>query len=240
MDAKIVKLGSLYFDHKPVNVGSAYNDKPLSIGDTVPGKEIQWIKDGNRLIADRCVCDEISWVQLNQMGLTKGAPIFVDGRAYLCRCPQTEPIFSEWYFLVDKYGDANELWHWNHTYFWSQNEEGEEATRESDVARCAVRGYYSAIHNGWFDRTAQLKGLGFRPVLEQMLTSLKISRALVGQKVQLYGPSGGPLTGTLERFDDYDLVLNCAPPLPTGCNWIGLSGGMVIVPRSAVLWIHKV
>lgn len=238
MDAKIVKFGSLYFDHKSVDVGVAYNDKPLSIGNTIPGKEIQWVKDGKTLIADRCVCDDISWVQLDQMGLAKGTPVFIDGRVYLCRCPKTEPAFSEWELLLNKYGEGSDLWHWNHMYFWGQDEE--DATRNSDIARCAVRGYYAANHGCWFDKTNRVKSLGFRPVLEPMPASLKISKSLVGQKVLLYGLGGGSMTGTLEKLDDYDLFLSCLPPLPVVRSWMCLSGGMVVVPRNAVVWIRKV
>lgn len=236
MDAKIIKLGSLYFDRKLVDVGATYNDKPLSIGDTVPGKEIQWVKDGNRLIADRCVCDKISWNQLDQMGLVKGAPVLIDGRMYLCRCPRTEPAFSEWYSLLDEYGNANVLWHWSHMYFWSKD----ESKPSGSIANLyAARGYYTADHRDWFFKGTQLEGLGFRPVLEPMPASLEVSDALVGHKVKMYGPNGGFLTGTLKSLDDYDLTLDCVPPLPAGCGWMGLDRGMVVVKRNAVVWMQK-
>ena len=238
MNPEIVRLGSLYVNGQSFAVGGPYNSGVLSFGDSIAGKEIQWVKDGKTLIADRCVCDDISWVQLDQMGLAKGTPVFIDGRVYLCRCPKTEPAFSEWELLLDKYGEGNDLWHWNHMYFWGQDEE--DATRTSDIARCAVRGYHAANHGCWFDKTCRVKNLGFRPVLEPMPVSLKISRSLVGQKVLLYGLGGGSMTGTLEKLDDYDLFLSCLPPLPVVRSWMCLSGGMVVVPRNAVVWIRKV
>ena len=65
MEAEIVRLGSLYVNGQSFAVGGPYNSGVLSFGDSIAGKEIQWVKDGKTLIADRCVCDDISWVQLD-------------------------------------------------------------------------------------------------------------------------------------------------------------------------------
>ena len=84
---EVVKLGSLYFDGQPQEIGVPYNGKRLLFGDTVSGKEISWARLQNGLlIAGRCVCTEISWEQLHEEGFVFGAPITIDGETYLCRC----------------------------------------------------------------------------------------------------------------------------------------------------------
>ena len=42
MGMTLVKLGSIYFDGNPVAPGSALDGQQFSIGDTRPGKELQW------------------------------------------------------------------------------------------------------------------------------------------------------------------------------------------------------
>ena len=65
--AKIEKIGSLYFDGRPQKVGVAYNGEQISFGDAAPGQEISWVRmQSGLLVADRCVCTNISWEDLDK------------------------------------------------------------------------------------------------------------------------------------------------------------------------------
>lgn len=83
---EIRRIGSVYFDDKPVSPGSPLGRHQFAIGDTRLGKEIRWVKDGSLLVADHCVCTDVSWEQLNQMGLVYGTKVIIDGKTFLCRC----------------------------------------------------------------------------------------------------------------------------------------------------------
>ena len=110
----LVKLGSIYFDGNPVAPGSALDGQQFSIGDTRPGKELQWVQDGRLLVADRCICVNISWDNLNKMGFVFGTLVVVDNNSYLCRCLKVGSWVgapNEWDTLLDKYGEDNALWH---------------------------------------------------------------------------------------------------------------------------------
>ena len=65
---EIIKLGSIYFGGEPQVPGEEFIDGDLTFGDTVPGMELSWVKYKDLLVADRCVCDYISWEQLNELG----------------------------------------------------------------------------------------------------------------------------------------------------------------------------
>ena len=83
----IAKFGSLYLDGKaaePMSGCEGITD--ISLGDTVFGDELSWVQDGDRLIADRCVCSIVSWDHLNEIGYICGRPAKIDGKPYRCRC----------------------------------------------------------------------------------------------------------------------------------------------------------
>ena len=116
--AKIIKLGSICFDGNQTVPGSELFEQQFSIEDTCPGMELQWVDDGTKIISD--------------------------GKSYLCRCLKVgnnENIPREWDTLLDKYGEDNNLWHWENKYFWGQ--ESAQSLVSGHVMR-AVRGYRSA------------------------------------------------------------------------------------------------
>ena len=156
-------MGSLYFDGTPVDVGSVYNGEELTIGDTVLGKEIAWVDVNGLLIADRCICTYISAEQLDDLGFTKGKPITIDGRQYLCRLLKVgaEPdVPNEWDAALDATSDEDDLWHWEEAFFWGQEPIEDFPTRR------ASRGYFSARRWGHYSASYRCVDLGFRPVLE--------------------------------------------------------------------------
>lgn len=121
--AEVIEIGTLYFDGRPQKVGVKYNGERLSLGPTVPGKAIQWVKANGLLIADRCVCTQISWGELDFIGLVFGTIIQIDGRWYLCRCLKVGAeggVPNEWDAILEKVGESNDLWHWKDAFFWGQ------------------------------------------------------------------------------------------------------------------------
>ena len=124
----IAKFVSLYLDGKaaePMSGCEGITD--ISLGDTVFGDELSWVQDGDRLIADRCVCSIVSWDHLNEIGYICGRPAKIDGKPYRCRCLTGGAQMgdsNEWDDLVAKYGADDDLWHGNLQYFWCQEKRG--------------------------------------------------------------------------------------------------------------------
>lgn len=70
-----IMLGTVYLNGEPREPGVLYNSGQIRLGESVPGKEIQWVRlSSGLLIADRCVCNQISWEQLHTQGLVFGTP----------------------------------------------------------------------------------------------------------------------------------------------------------------------
>lgn len=236
MEAKIVKLGSVYFDDKPVEVGATYKNGELSLGDTTPGQELQWVDDGGYLITDRCVCVNISQNQVLQQGFLFGSPVRIDGRSYLCRCLKVGNKIrrpNEWDDLLLKYGTENSLWHWKDQYFLGQE------IPESQSLYCVVRG--GTLANNWdmFGTGLRASALGFRPLLQPLAPSAALNKSLIGVRVSIYGPQHISFGGELVSFDNYDLVLRGCTPIPAGCRWTYKEKDIAIVQRSAVIWMRE-
>ncbi len=158
-------MGSMYFNGVAAAVGGKYDGQELTIGDTVPGKEITWVEVNGLLIADRCVCTDISAEQLDDLGYTKGKPISIDGRQYLCRLLKVgakPDVPNEWDAALDATSEDDKLWHWEDAFFW-----GQESIEEYPLLR-AVRGWVSARF--WYNYSASTRSVyvGFRPALEPL------------------------------------------------------------------------
>ena len=50
------------------------------------------------------------------------------------------------------------------------------------------------------------------------------------------------LSGRLEEFSDYDLVIEPSAQqlIPADCKWVSKDGGRIIVERSAITWMQEV
>ena len=235
--AKIEKIGSLYFDGQPKRVGVSYNGEQLSFGGAVPGREISWVRlQSGLLIADHCVCTNISWEDLDKKGFALGTPITIDGEAYWCRCLQVgseegEP--NEWDSALDEAGEDNDLWHWDEAYFWGQE------TLKYGASSRAIRGYYSARH--WFDDSATRRSasLGFRPALEYLGSAPCSPDTLVGKKTKTYCPDGVAIEGRLVDFSDYDIVLEASTPVPVGCSWATTEGRNIVIDQGNIIWLKE-
>jgi len=230
-----IKLGSLYFNGRPVAVGSEYKNQGLSFGNTDPVNPITWIKSSNGLlVADHTACTDISWEQLDKMDFIFGRPIKIDGAPYLCRSLKVgaeKGVPNEWDDLLDEFGEEDTTWHWGKAFFW-----GQESTSELMAYR-AIRGYHSA--RNWRNTLASYRYVyvGFRPVLEPLSPELLISDDLVGTKLQIWGPTG-PVSGILGDFTDYDLVLKDSDPTTQITGWgVFQSDGSVLISREAASYI---
>lgn len=234
MKPEIVNLGSLYFNATPVIPGAMYQPNlSLAIGNTVPRHKIQWLKDGDHLIAIGNVCNDISWERLHRLGFIFGTPIRIDDRLYLCRSLKVgskKGEDSEWDNLVAHYGEDNTLWHWREVFFWGQD------SVQGDDHLCAVRGCYSAKYFGHYHVATHGTGLGFRPVLEPLPCPSTSLDTLLGKNISAYGSQGHVIKGVLAEFDEYDIVLTSAAPVPEKCTWAYQEGAEVVVSRGQVLW----
>ena len=234
---EIIKLGSIYANgHTYIPGFRRDGNENISLGDTVPGKELQWIQYKGKLIGDRCVCINVSWKQLDEIGYIFGWPVLIDGNCYLCRSlkvgsEEGEP--NEWDDVLRSSWYDDSLWHWRNTEFW-----GQEAPTDSCEVR-VVRGYYSATYFSAKRLTMLSTLMGFRPALEPLPPTLSDFDGLVGTRLRVYGPNGFMLPSILIGADDYDLTLRPLIPLPANCSWAIRKGPMATVDRDAVRYICK-
>ena len=232
--AEIIKLGCLQLNGNPVPLGVKYNGESISFGDTFPEKAISFVKWKNLLVADRCVCTNISWEDLHQVGFIFGQLIKIDEKPYLCRSLKVgkdEDIPNEWDAILDDLGEDDSLWHWNMRYFWGQE------IPEGFVSDRAARGLASARYWVNYTATDHHAHFGFRPVLEPLLPHSLITDSVAGANLRIYGPDG-TICGRLVSFCDYELIV-CPPfqqVLHDGCQWACVTEDGIVVDRSAVAW----
>lgn len=234
----LIKLGSIRLSNE-AQIPGFYCDSSgdVSFGDTVSGKELQWLKlKSGLLIADRCVCTRISWEQLDKKGFVFGAPIAIDGKIYWCRClrvSSNEDKPNEWDTALDEIGEDNDLWHWDDIHFRGQE------TSEFEASARECRGYDSA--RGWIDCSASVRvdSLGFRPALEYLGSVSCSPDALLGKKARVYCPEGVTFEACLVDFSDYDIVLKTNSPIPVDCPWATKNGGNIIVSRGDIIWLKE-
>lgn len=220
-------LGSIYLDgvvQKPGFVCDASTN--ISIGDTVRGKELEWVVAGNRLVADRCACCDINWTQINAAGYNVGRPVFVDGKPYECRSlsvvPSLKQTASEWDGLLDEFGEDNLLWHWKEKYFWG-----------SEIILCGVQSARFLARG--FKASDRAPSIGFRPVLEPLLPASTDLSGQEGRKIRLHGAGRTIIEGTLVSADDYDIVVD---GVKMGqCDWAIGDGKGIVANKSKILWL---
>lgn len=225
----VKKMGSLCMDGEPVIPGTAfkYDGAEISLGSTVPGKELEWIEWNGLLVANRCACVAISWQELDDHGYIFGWPVSIDGKPYLCRSLEVGSLsrsMNEWDSILDDLGNDDSIWHWKGQWFWGQEKAAAWTHRY-------VRGNTSARYR--CDRSEQhvSDSLGFRPVLEK-LPPTPLDKN-VGKQIVVYGPHKIAIEGRLVGFDDYDIALDGVAPLHADCDWaIRTLGGQVVARRS--------
>lgn len=176
MRCGIFQFGSLYLGNtvQPVpqqpdvdgDIPAYSGSGTISIGDTVQGKSITWIKpDGmNLLVCDRVILTNVSWNDLDENELVFGKKLTIENRCFLCRLPQVgkdiDDYHSEWDRILTITGESNSLWHWRKECFLGQD------TARGFTTFMSVRGFYSS--RAWNDISCDIRKVttGFRPILE--------------------------------------------------------------------------
>lgn len=169
----------------PIDGGNcvSVNTSNFTVGNTVAGKELQWIEwtkaDGTKmLVCDRGLIVNISWNSINAAGFITGKEITIDGQKYKMRSLTGSNGASgtygagcnnEWDQLLDAVGESNDLIHWNKMYSWCQ----EVWTGNSDCR--SFRGYNSARSYSSSNATGSGTGIAFRPALEVLNSAPKVS-----------------------------------------------------------------
>ena len=234
--AEIIKLGSLYFNGQPQEVGVKYNGGQISFGPVAHGKELQWVKVNGLLIADRSICTNVSWEQLNDHGLIFGTPVQIDGQFYLCRCLKVgtkENVPNEWYSVLNETGEDNDLWYWDNIYFWGQE------ILEYKASYRAVRGYLSARSWNYLPAAHRSAHVGFRPALEYLGPVPCSPDTLVGRTIKVYFSGGVSIEGCLVDFSDYDIILKPVTPIPADCPRAVKDGCNIVVSRDNIIWLKE-
>ena len=169
----------------PVDSGNCVsaNTSNFTVGDTVSGKELQWIEwtkaDGTKmLVCDRGLIVSISWNNINAAGFITGKEITIDGQKYKMRSLTGSTGASgtygagcnnEWDQFLDAVGESNDLTHWSNMYSWCQ----EVYYNNSDYR--SIRGYYSARSCNYLSASYTDASIAFRPALEILNAAPKVS-----------------------------------------------------------------
>lgn len=169
----------------PVDEGNCVsaNTSNFTVGNTVSGKELQWIEwtkaDGTKLlVCDRGLIVNISWNNINAAGFITGKEITIDGQKYKMRSLTGSNGSSgsygagcnnEWDQFLDAVGEADSLVHWNKMYSWCQD----MWYSNSDCR--SVRGYDSARNYGYNNAAYTDADVAFRPALEVLNSAPKVS-----------------------------------------------------------------
>lgn len=169
----------------PIDGGNcvSVNTSNFTVGNTVAGKELQWIEwtkaDGTKmLVCDRGLIVNISWNSINAAGFITGKEITIDGQKYKMRSLTGSNGASgtygagcnnEWDQFLDTVGESNDLIHWNKMYSWCQ-----EVWYNSSASR-SVRGSSSARVYSYCNAASAHTDFAFRPALEVLNSAPKVS-----------------------------------------------------------------
>lgn len=233
-----VNIGTFCFDGKPQKTCAKYDGETISFGPIKTGHCFQAmrLKNGS-LFPTRCLCQNISWEELNAMGLIFGTVVQMGKEIYLCRCldvADEEDVPDEWSAIVKEVGENNPLFNFEDSYVWGQG----PAKRWPNSK--VVRGYYEP--NGWYcyEPSTRAISIGFRPIFEPLRAVPLDYKSLVGKVIAPMNAAWRHITGVLSSYSDYDLVLENASSVPEGCRWAAQVGRQVIIDRTAVRWLREV
>lgn len=230
--ANILKLGSLYLDDRPVEIGGNYSpDQIIMLGETIPGKEASWVVVNGMLIANRCMLVNIRWDDLAEQGLVFGKEITVQGFGFkirLLKVGNKDRVPNEWDAALDAVGESDALWHWSGRYFW-----GQESVSGFESSR-AFRGHSLARFFTWDSPSLRRPKIGFRPILKPLHTNPSDLRP--GKDVMAIGRDGYVI-GRLVDKTQYDLILRPKAGVAAGVPSFAanMQDGTLAVDRSGIL-----
>ena len=170
-DGTIITVGTLYMDGKPVRV-SKDPTKDGTVPDYIPGAslemrealddpdyQVQAIKAGDVLIADRVLLKNISWND-TQDALRPEQTETQDTQKALNPGKMRLPTCEEYDLLVTAVKEDNSIMHWEKISSWCQDVDQDRASYR------AIRGYHSARVWDNYYATNRSAVAGFRPVIE--------------------------------------------------------------------------
>ena len=122
--AKITCFGTLYIDNKSQESWSAAeynNEQSISIGDTISGKEIQWVEHNGIFVACNPILVFVSYQDLERHGFVNGKHISIDGIRYHVSLPQigkSQFLFqsSPWRKFIKEIKQPGKSYFINHPY----------------------------------------------------------------------------------------------------------------------------
>lgn len=229
-----LEFGTVYLDELPKNMCSYEEGRTLSLGDSYPFQEISWIPCGEFLAADRVVCVNVSWQDLEKNHLVDGSVAKIDGKYYLCRLLQVNDQVNEWKQVLAVAGNSDRAIHWERTYFWINK------PKESDGPARFALGFSSPHEVRTIQDNKRYTYVGFRPALEPLGDKIDDPASLVGHKVKLWGPKWVSVKGTLFGVDDYDLGIIPDEPIPADLGWaVWQSDESVTIDRASVAWLKE-
>lgn len=236
--ANMFRLGTLALNGQlvvPSDTGSPFGGEIPEILNTVKGKDLHWVVVGGKLIASKCLLRNISFHDLDALGLVGPTEIQIDGEDYILRLLKVgryegEP--NEWDAAIDDTGVNNAIWHWDRVYAWGMDE--------------LSTPYFRAIRGGDGPRdrecssTWNRENTGWRPVLEPV--PVKLSQRLRGKKVAVWHGQQ-ILYGRVASYNAYDLYLTDAQPLfSTGFDrmpwYADLGESCLVVDRNQIAAIQ--
>ena len=183
MAYKKVILGSLYLDgmaqpnpQNPIQGGDipSYDGaSSVTIGDTVTGKGITWIRpEGMKvLVADRVLMTNVSYHDLDQFQFTEGTVVSIDRIRYRCRIMKEmqQEGKGEWDDYLARTNNLTSLWNWR-TIGTICGETRAVASKGIQPAQASsssaiVRGGKSSKLFGRVEACKRSNEMGFRPIL---------------------------------------------------------------------------
>lgn len=236
--ANIIRLGSLYLNDCPAEIGLAYKPgKTISIGETAPGKEIHWVVVNDMLIADRCILTNVSWDDLNAQNLVFGKEIAIGGFHFIVRLLQVgakERVPNEWDAALDVAGEGNDIWHWERESFWGS----ETDFIGGGLHDAATRGLNFSRYWIWSQTYHRERHCGYRPVLVPLPTG-NLDDIHPGEQMMLW--SGQNIVfGSLEELTDYDIVLSNIEGALNSDFGSRLSDGGLVIDRASISGVQKI
>lgn len=200
MMVRKLSFGTPYLDNVPVKPGELDclpDTRNIWIGESKKGKQINWILQDGRLIADRVVLWGVAWRQMvaNSLASGEAPPINLEGQLFRCRLLEISPQLDEWSMALW----AKELLIWaseKYRYFWVIETDGEERRpgRRNSMRACLPT------------KTDQKEG--WLPVLEPLKPHF--GNLEKGQYLEVCS-NEQIMSGWLHDQTDYDLILRPDP-----------------------------
>lgn len=164
--------------------------------------DITWLKFkyNNKIlfISNRCVLYGITWNQMDNVGITTGKAININGTEYLCRSISAtdngtwngQPIAGEWKDLIMKYTPNVSDSYWNE-YYTICRDEGQNSSHATIVGKSSIDTIMQ------FSKTASHSTYAWRPVLEiNPYCNISISDENLGELFNPFSPKNYIVNGS--------------------------------------------